>query len=110
VYGSPASADYAVPHARPPRVVIHVRSHGQHRHTRLIPQAGPVGFDAPDAFLLSKCAPQESMGLFNLDGFLTSIFVSPKLILPSEWLPVVWGGEEPALSASRGRARSSGPS
>jgi uncharacterized protein len=35
------------------------------------------------------------MGLSDLDGFLTGIAVGPELILPSEWLPVIWGGEEP---------------
>jgi uncharacterized protein len=31
----------------------------------------------------------------DLDGFLTGVVVGPHLILPSEWLPVIWGGEEP---------------
>jgi len=35
------------------------------------------------------------MGLSDLDGFLTGIVVGPELILPSEWLPVIWGGAEP---------------
>jgi uncharacterized protein len=35
------------------------------------------------------------MGLSDLDGFLTGIVVGPELILPSEWLPIVWGGKEP---------------
>ena len=26
------------------------------------------------------------------NSFLTGIVVSPELILPSEWLPVIWGG------------------
>jgi uncharacterized protein len=34
------------------------------------------------------------MGLSDLDGFLTGIVVGPELILPSEWLPMIWGGEE----------------
>jgi predicted GNAT family acetyltransferase len=82
----------------------------QHRHIRPIAQAGPIGFDAPDAFLLSNCAPQESMGLFNLDGFLTDIVVSPKLILPSEWPPSSGAARSLPSSASRRCARSSGPS
>ena len=28
-------------------------------------------------------------------AFSTGIVVGPELILPSEWLPVIWGGEEP---------------
>ena len=64
-----------------------------------IPQAGPVDLDALDAFLMSDRAPEDSMGLSDLDGFLTGIVVGPELILPSEWLPVVWGGGEPTFGA-----------
>ena len=35
------------------------------------------------------------MGLSDLDGCLTGIVIGPELIMPSEWLPMVWGGEEP---------------
>jgi uncharacterized protein len=35
------------------------------------------------------------MGLSEIDGFLAGIVVGPELILPSEWLPVIWGGNEP---------------
>jgi uncharacterized protein len=35
------------------------------------------------------------MGLSDLDGFLTGIVVGPELILPGEWLPVIWGGDSP---------------
>ena len=37
------------------------------------------------------------MGLSDLDDFLTGIVVGPELVVPSEWLPVVWGGAEPAF-------------
>ncbi len=58
--------------------------------------AGPVDLDA---FLLSDRAPEGSMGLSDLDGFLAGIAVGPELVMPSEWLPVVWGGEEPAFES-----------
>ncbi len=61
--------------------------------------AGPVDLDALDAFLLSDRAPEESMGLSDLDGFLAGIAVGPELVMPSEWLPVVWGGAEPAFES-----------
>ena len=35
----------------------------------------------------------EPMLVSELDGFLTGILVCPDLIMPSEWLPLVWGGE-----------------
>ena len=41
------------------------------------------------------------MGLSDLDGFLTGIAVGPELILPSEWLPVIWGGDQPVLTRQR---------
>lgn len=60
-----------------------------------IPPNSPIDLDALDDYLMSGLAPDESMGLSDLDGFLTGVVVGPELILPSEWLPVIWGGEEP---------------
>jgi uncharacterized protein len=57
--------------------------------------ASGVDLDVLDDFLLSNRAPEDSMGLSDLDGFLTAIIVGPELIPPSEWLAVIWGGEEP---------------
>src|ERR1700687_4403299 len=34
----------------------------------------------------------EPMLLTELDGFLAGILVCPDLIMPGEWLPMVWGG------------------
>ena len=60
-----------------------------------LPSSDPIDLDALDDYLMSDHAPDDSMGLSDLDGFLTGIVVGPELILPSEWLPVIWGGEEP---------------
>jgi uncharacterized protein len=35
---------------------------------------------------------EEAMLLTELDGFLAGILVCPDLIMPGEWLPMVWGG------------------
>lgn len=35
----------------------------------------------------------DGMLLSELDGFLAGILVCPDLIMPGEWLPLVWGGE-----------------
>jgi len=59
------------------------------------PTPDPLDLDALDDYLMSDHAPDDCMGLSDLDGFLTGIVVSPELILPSEWLPVIWGGQEP---------------
>ena len=52
----------------------------------------PIDLDALDEYLMSDHAPDDSMGLSDLDGFLTGIVIGPELILPGEWLPVIWGG------------------
>lgn len=36
----------------------------------------------------------EPMLLTELDGFLTGILVCPELIMPGEWLPIIWGSDE----------------
>jgi uncharacterized protein len=63
-----------------------------------IPLSGPIDLDALDNYLMSDYAPNDSMGLSDLDGFLTGIVVGPELIGPSEWLPVIWGGGEPEFA------------
>jgi uncharacterized protein len=57
-----------------------------------------VDLEPLDAFLLSERAPDNCMGLSDLDGFLTGIVVGPEFILPSEWLPIIWGGDEPEFA------------
>ena len=51
-----------------------------------------------DAFLLSDQAPDDCLQISELDGFLTGIVVSPELIMPSDWMPIVWQGGEPKFS------------
>jgi uncharacterized protein len=61
-------------------------------------QIAGMGLDELDAYLSSDRSPPESMMLSDLDGFLAGIAVGPELVMPSEWLPVVWGGEEPVFA------------
>jgi uncharacterized protein len=49
-----------------------------------------------DHFLASQ-DDDEVMMVPELDGFLTGVLVCPEMILPSEWLPVVWGGDGPVF-------------
>jgi uncharacterized protein len=62
-----------------------------------VPLSGALDLDVLDDYLMSNHAPNDSMGLSDLDGFLTGIVVGPELILSSEWLPMIWGGDEPEL-------------
>ncbi|MGE5468961.1 MAG: UPF0149 family protein [Ignavibacteria bacterium] len=47
--------------------------------------------DELDRFLSSDAMPEESMDVSMLDGFLTALIVGPNTLLPSVWLPEVWG-------------------
>ena len=33
------------------------------------------------------------MTIAELDGYVAALIVCPEVVLPSEWLPGVWGGE-----------------
>jgi uncharacterized protein len=83
------------PHARVQRRALEAAMFA-HKLADQIPD--PVDLEALDSFLLSDRAPSESMGLSDLDGFLTGIAVGPELVLPGEWLPLIWGGEGPEFA------------
>ncbi|MBI1686910.1 UPF0149 family protein [Caulobacter hibisci] len=51
-----------------------------------------------DAFLMSEGVPDSTLTLSELDGFLTGVAVGPELVMPAEWLPLVWGGAEPPFA------------
>lgn len=48
-------------------------------------------FDLLEDFLLSDKVGDDAMTVSVLDGFLTGIVVGPEMIMPSEWMPVIWG-------------------
>jgi uncharacterized protein len=54
-----------------------------------------------DRFLLSEHAPENSMGVSDIDGLFTGIVIGPEAIMPSEWLSVVWGGESPSFKNTK---------
>ena len=53
-------------------------------------------FDELDAFLLSDRTSDDAMTMDTLHGFLTAILIGPETIMPSEWLPKVWGDDASA--------------
>ena len=48
-------------------------------------------FEDLEQFLLSDNTPDECLDLSGLDGFLTAIVTGPTTLLPSRWLPALWG-------------------
>lgn len=57
-----------------------------------------VDLEVLNSYLMSERSPPESMMLSDLDGFLTGIAIGPELVLPSEWLPLIFGGEMPEFA------------
>jgi uncharacterized protein len=43
--------------------------------------------------VLARFGNKHSMNLEKLDGFLAALICGPDTILPSEYLPVIWGGD-----------------
>lgn len=48
-------------------------------------------FDELDDFLNSDSVPEESMDISTLDGFFTALVIGSEPVMPSEWMPFVWG-------------------
>lgn len=50
--------------------------------------------DELDDFLAQDALQESSMDVSTLEGFLTSIAISPRFVRPSDWLPWVWDMDE----------------
>jgi len=48
-----------------------------------------------DAFLQSDRVPEGTLWLDELDGLFAALICGPRVVHPSEWLPVVWNRERP---------------
>ena len=46
-------------------------------------------------FLVSEDAPEDCLMISEINGFFAALHCGPEMIKPSEWLPVLWGGEGP---------------
>lgn len=54
----------------------------------------PLSEDELDEFLMSDQTSDETMVLETLDGYLTALAIGPVTVMPSVWLPGVWGPAE----------------
>jgi uncharacterized protein len=63
-----------------------------------------VDFIPLQEYLRSARAPAAAMDLSELDGFLTGVAIGPDLVMPSEWLPEIWGMEGPVSDTEGMRA------
>ena len=46
-----------------------------------------------ESFLISERSSGNVMSIDALDGFFTALVIGPSMVLPSEWIPFVLGGE-----------------
>lgn len=51
--------------------------------------------DRLDTLLRERALPHGGLSLEALDGFFSALIVGPDLVLPSEYLPIVWGDSPP---------------
>lgn len=63
-------------------------------------EALPPRLQELDEHLAALPADAEPMQLSELDGYLAGILVCPELIMPDEWLPLVWGSADDEGAAS----------
>jgi uncharacterized protein len=57
-----------------------------------------VGAPALQAFLSDPVRPTGTLTYHELQGFLFAVVSAPELISPSEWLPIVFGEQEPVYA------------
>jgi len=50
------------------------------------------------AYLASACAADDCMTISMLHGFLCAVLSGP-MVMPNEWLPQIWGEEEPSFES-----------
>lgn len=50
-------------------------------------------FEKLEALLVSRGGAR-AMRVEELDGFFTALVIGPDMVMPSEYLPVVWGGDD----------------
>jgi uncharacterized protein len=69
----------------------------QARAPNVVPMSAALSdeeMDELDQFLTSDATAEEAMPLSVLDGYLTAIVIGPTTIMPSRWMPGIWGPTE----------------
>jgi uncharacterized protein len=51
--------------------------------------------DQLDVLLRDRALPHGGLSLEALDGFFSALIIGPDTVLPSEWMPFVWGENPP---------------
>jgi uncharacterized protein len=57
------------------------------------------------SMLWALATEHDGLDLYEFDGFVAGLLVCPEMIMPSEWLPVVWGDEAGPRFESLDQAR-----
>ena len=55
--------------------------------------------DLLDAALLDHGNDDSVLGISELDGFFTALVSGPEAVMPSTWLPELWGGVPPTFAS-----------
>ena len=55
---------------------------------------GEAEIETLSRFLDERAVERDGMSFEMLDGYLTAVLSGPEAIMPSEWLPQVWSGDE----------------
>jgi len=67
---------------------------GEQKATDVYQPLSEAELDELDGFLADESIEDRSMDVSTMEGFLTSIAIGPRTVLPSEWLPWVWDIED----------------
>lgn len=52
-------------------------------------------------FLALSPNPEDTFSYDELLGFLFGLAMTPEIVLPDEWLPIIFGGEKPAFNSAK---------
>jgi len=63
------------------------------------PSLSETELDKLELFLDTLNAAEAPMNISMLHGFLTAVAIGPATVLPSQWLPEVWGKEGPVFDS-----------